>query len=108
MTLSEFALKMEAYNLREVDHIEKIHAQAFLNQSVQATTGGKKPKPVYDKFSKFYDTQKEIDKVRMKYEKDYKPKSNAVIERKQTDLINKADERFREFINRKGVNINNG
>lgn len=104
MTLSEFTLKVEAYNLREVDRMETVHVQAFLNQAVQATTGGKKPKPVYDKFSKFYDTKKEIDKVRMKFEKDYKPKSNAIIEKKQTDLINKADERFREFINRKGVN----
>lgn len=104
MTLSEFTLKVEAYNLREVDRMEKVHVQAFLNQAVQATTGGKKPKPVYDKFSKFYDTKKEIDKVRMKFEKDYKPKPNAIIEKKQTDLINKADERFREFINRKGVN----
>lgn len=104
MTLSEFTLKVEAYNLREVDRMEKVHVQAFLNQAVQATTGGKKPKPVYDRFSKFYDTQKEIDKVRTKFEKDYKQKSNAIIEKKQTDLINKADERFREFINRKGVN----
>lgn len=104
MTLSEFTLKMEAYRLREVDRMEKIHVQAFLNQAVQATTGGKKPKPVYDKFSKFYDTQKEIDKVRMKFEKDYKPKSKAIIERKQTDLVTKADKRFREFIKRKGVN----
>lgn len=101
MTLSEFTLKMEAYNLREVDRMEKIHVQAFLNQTVQATTGGKKPKPVYDKFSKFYDTQKEIDKVRMKFEKDYKPKSNAIIEKEQTDIVNK---RFRDFLQRKGVN----
>lgn len=44
------------------------HLQAFLNLSVKAEkkTGKGKSKYVYGKFKKFYDYEKEVDKVRKK------------------------------------------
>ena len=44
------------------------HLQAFLNFSVKAEkkAGKNKRKPVYSRFKKFYDYEKELEKVRAK------------------------------------------
>lgn len=72
MTLAEYHLRMEAYNLQQIKVQERLHLQAFLNQTVQATKGSKKhPKPYYEKFEQFFNVQKMIDEVRSAYEPDY-------------------------------------
>lgn len=51
-----------------VDENYHAHWQAFLNFAVQATrtVGKRKQKPVYSRFDKFFDYEKELEKVREK------------------------------------------
>lgn len=56
---------MHAVRLRQVDLDYRNHLQAFLNFSVQAKkpAGKGKSKPVYTRFRKFYDYEREIEKA---------------------------------------------
>ena len=64
ITIPEYVLLMEAVQLEQVDLDYRNHLQAYLNFAVKATKNGKKPKPVFDKFNKFFDYEKEVDKVK--------------------------------------------
>lgn len=57
---------MEAVRLREVDKDYRNHLQAFLNFAVKAEkkTGKNKSKPVYSKFKRFYDYEKEVERAK--------------------------------------------
>lgn len=59
---------MEAVRLKQVDLDYRNHLQAFLNFAVKAEkkTGKHKSKPVYSKFKRFYDYEKEIEKAKNK------------------------------------------
>lgn len=64
MTIYEYDIRMTAHNLAMVDKKMEIHLQAWVNQQVQATReSGKKSVPVFDRFDKFFDYQKELDLV---------------------------------------------
>lgn len=52
---------MKAVKLREVDHDYRNHLQAYLNFSAKARR--KSGKPVYRTFTKFYNYNRELDKV---------------------------------------------
>lgn len=56
---------MKAEELKQVDLDYQAHRQAYLNFTVKAErkAGKGKTKPVYTTFEKFYDYQKEIDRV---------------------------------------------
>lgn len=56
---------MQAVRLQQVDQDYRNHLQAFLNFAVKAEkkAGKNKSKPVYGKFKKFYDYEKEIEKA---------------------------------------------
>lgn len=64
--MPEYLLLMEAVRLNQVDIDYRNHLQAYLNFAVKAEkkTGKGKSKPVYDKFKKFYDYEKEIKKAK--------------------------------------------
>lgn len=64
LTIPEYKLLMDAVQLRRVDMDYRNHLQAWLTFSAQATK--KKGQPVYKKFKKFYDYEKEIDKATKK------------------------------------------
>lgn len=68
ITIPEYILLMEAVRLKQVDMDYRNHLQAFLNFSVKAEkkTGKNKRKPVYNRFKKFYDYEKELEKARKK------------------------------------------
>lgn len=68
LTIPEYTLLMEAVRLKHVDMDYRNHLQAFLNFSVKAEkkTGKNKSKPVYSRFKKFYDYEKELEKVQKK------------------------------------------
>lgn len=63
--MPEYALLMESVRLKNVDKDYRNHLQAFLNFAVKAErkVGKNKSKPVYTKFKRFYDYEKEIQKV---------------------------------------------
>ncbi len=68
LTIPEYALLMEAVQLKQIDMDYRNHLQAFLNFAVKAEkkAGKGKTKPVYSKFNRFYDYHKELDKVKKK------------------------------------------
>ena len=68
MTIPEYKLLMEAVQLKRVDRDYRNHLQAFLNFAVKAEkkTGKGKSRPVYTRFNRFYDYEKEIDKIKNK------------------------------------------
>ena len=72
MTLNEYLIRMEAFQLQTIKRNEEIAYQAWLNQQVQATTGSpKNPKPKFKEFRKFFDSEKMMDEVRSSFEIDY-------------------------------------
>lgn len=72
MTIVEYRLRMEAYQLKQVDRQESLALQAWFNQSVQATTGSKKnPQPKFKLFEQFFDKKAEVDQIRAQYEENY-------------------------------------
>lgn len=76
MTLKEYYLRLEAYQLKQVKEQEMLALGAWFNQGVQATTGSSKnPKPKYKTFKDFFDTQEAIDSVRSKFEQEFTSKS---------------------------------
>lgn len=64
LTIPEYTLLMEAVRLRQVDMDYRNHLQAWLTFAAKATK--KSGKPVYKKFDKFYDYEKEIKKIKRK------------------------------------------
>lgn len=76
MTVSEYWMRLEAYNLQMVEKRQALHMQAFLNQLVQATEDKKGTKPMFKTFNDFFHREEEINQVRSTFERDYKPKSD--------------------------------
>lgn len=65
LTWPEYSLLMEAERLKQIDMDYRNHLQAYLNFAVKAKKkSGKKTKPVYTKFKKFYDYEAEIEKAK--------------------------------------------
>lgn len=64
LTIPEYELLMEAVRLKQVDLDYRNHLQAFLNFAVKAEKkSGKKSKPVYSKFKRFYNYEEELEKA---------------------------------------------
>lgn len=71
LTIPEYNLLMEAVRLKEVDKDYRNHLQAFLNFAVKAEKkiGKGTTRPVYQRFRKFYDYEKEVEKVKNRKKK---------------------------------------
>lgn len=65
MTIPEYEMRMEAFRLQMVDRDYYIHRQAYLDFAVQAErpVGKGRTKPVYNRFDKFFDYEKELKRV---------------------------------------------
>lgn len=57
---------MKAERLKQVDQDYRSHLQAFLNFQVKATrkAGKGKERPVYSTFKRFYNYEKEVERVK--------------------------------------------
>ena len=67
LTIPEYNLLIKAVQLKQVDIDYRNHLQAFLNFAVKAEKkSGKKSRPVYNKFKKFYDYESELSKIMKK------------------------------------------
>ena len=66
LTIPEYNLLMEGVRLKQVDQDYRNHLQAFLNFAVKAEkkVGKNKSVPVFRKFKKFYDYEKELQKAK--------------------------------------------
>lgn len=71
LTIAEYELLMKAAELREADIDYRLHMQAFLNVQAGAKkkAGKNKERLVYNRFDKFYDRKKEIDRIMQPKEK---------------------------------------
>ncbi|WP_057769960.1 hypothetical protein [Lactobacillus selangorensis] len=96
MTVVEYTLRIEAYQLQQSTMRENLALQAWFNQSVQATTGRKKPKPKFRTFSEFYDRQAYDDEIRSAFESDYVTSHISTTNKKEheAEIFQK---RIREF-----------
>lgn len=65
LTIAEYELLMKAAELREADLDYRLHMQAFLNVQAGAKkkAGKNKERLVYNRFDKFYDRKKEVDRI---------------------------------------------
>lgn len=65
LTIPEYNLLMKAVELRRVDEEYKLHLQAFLNFKAKAKkkAGKNKLQPVYSNFKKFFDYEREVNRV---------------------------------------------
>ncbi|MEG1497573.1 MAG: hypothetical protein RR385_09405 [Clostridiales bacterium] len=65
LTIPEYELLIKAVQLKQIDMDYRLHMSAYLNFVVKAEkkAGKNKTVPVYKHFKKFYDYEKEIEKV---------------------------------------------
>lgn len=71
LTIPEYELLMEGVRLKQIDKDYRNHLQAFLNFVVKSEKRvGKKSRPVYNTFKKFYDYEKEVKKATEPIEKE--------------------------------------
>ncbi len=98
MTLNEYLIRMEAFQLQTIKRNEELAYQAWLNQQVQATTGSpKNPKPKFKEFRKFFDSEKMIDEVRSSFELDYITTSNKAKLRTNENVFVQRLKEFKEL-----------
>lgn len=92
MTLREYSLRWEAYQLRKLSEEEAIASLAWANQTVQATTGGKHPKPKFKHFEAFFDREAAEAKIRQQYGDTY-----ALPKSKKEDAAKLFLQRYEEY-----------
>ena len=98
MTLNEYLIRMEAFQLQTIKRNEELAYQAWLNQQVQATTGSpKNPKPKFKEFRKFFNSEKMIDEVRSSFELDYITTSNKAKLRTNENVFAQRLKEFKEL-----------
>ena len=98
MTLREYQLRLEAYQIHRINEREDLASLAWQIQSVQATKGSSKhPKPAFEKFRDFFDTQRYIDQVRSDFETDYKPHSHTTRVIDRAKIFNQRLEEFKKL-----------
>lgn len=83
MTRAEYKLRMEAYALQQEDKQRLIHEQAWANEVVKSTKGeGDNVRSAYSRFSDFYDSEKERNRIRSIFEPDFKPDETPAVRKK--------------------------
>ncbi|WP_206193300.1 MULTISPECIES: hypothetical protein [Virgibacillus] len=64
LTLGEYALRIRAFRLQQVDKEYKMYKQAWINHQVTLTKEqGKKQVPIYKRFKDFFDYEKHLKEV---------------------------------------------
>lgn len=101
MTLREYYLRMEAWQLAELHKQSEMLTQAWLNQTVQATEGkGNHIRQKYTKPEQILDVAYQTDQIRKQFEPTYRV-STATSTRNQKerayDTFNKNIEMYRKL-----------
>lgn len=111
MTLSEYFLRLEAYQIKKVDMQENMAMQAWQNQAVQATTGSSKhPRPKYKNFEDFFNTIAAENKVHRYFNQDYVAPVESEQERQlsEQELIFKRYEKLQKIREKQRKNKKGG
>ena len=84
MTIPEYALLMEAAELRGIDRDYRNHLQAWLNFVVRSEkrSGKNKTKPVYNKFEKFFNYENALKRTK-KQAKSKLPNMDKFLKKKE-------------------------
>ena len=93
MTLAEYYLRLEAHQLARLERREDLATQAWFNQSVQATTKGKHPNPVFKKFDQVFDRHAQEEEIRKQFADTYTPLHNPTKREQGAIFL----QRYREF-----------
>lgn len=101
MTLAEYELRMESYELKNVNKRLDMATQAFFNANVQAVDND--GKPIYKNFDDFYDYVSAINDVRSKYEPNYEP-IKKTKKKSKTDVLIDRIKTYKKKHPKKGAN----
>lgn len=104
ITLAEYQLRLEAYELRAIRKREDQAYQAWYNYAVQATTGGKNPKWKYasvQRFLKDVGITKSLSAINAQY-----GRSNDGDKENTTKLFQKRYKEFQELKKRRLIDMN--
>lgn len=105
ITIAEYDLRLEAFQLRKLDSMNRDKMLAWDMQQVKATTKGKKPKPIYKSFDEFFDHDKLTRELRIRYEANFSDEQLSA-KRSQIEFGREAEARAAEYrrLNQKGGN----
>lgn len=95
MTLAEYELRMESYELKIVNKRLDMATQAFFNTNVQAVDND--GKPIYKRFNDFFDYISAINDVRSKYESNYVPIKQTKKKSKVDVFVNRIKEYQKKY-----------
>lgn len=97
MTLKEYQLRLQAYEMKKATQRQDIAFQSWMNQQVKATKGsGKNTKPYYKSFKELYDLESEIESIQERYDPTFKSTQS-----KKQSVEQTINARIKEFYRRK-------
>lgn len=102
MTIAEYELRMEAYNLRQVEKQYNAATLAWMNRNAQAFD--KDGDAVFTEFNEFFDRDEAVDKVRSNFEPNYQPKIKVKKKQNRQDILLKRIREYQKLHPRKGAN----
>lgn len=102
MTIAEYELRMEAYNLQQVEKQYNAATLAWMNRNAQAFD--EDGNAVFTDFNDFFDRDEAIDKVKSNFESDYQPKTKVTKKQSRQDILLKRIREYQRLHPRKGDN----
>ncbi len=103
MTIAEYELRMEAYNLQRVEQQYDAATLAWMSRNAQAFD--KDGNAVFKDFNEFFDRQNAIDQVRSSFEPNYQPETKNKKKRaSKQDIMLKRIKEYQKLHPRKGAN----
>lgn len=102
MTIAEYELRMEAYNLQQVEKQYNAATLAWMNRNAQAFD--EDGNAVFTDFNDFFDRDEAIDKVKSNFESDYQPKTKVTKKQNRQDILLKRIREYQKLHPRKGDN----
>ena len=102
MTIAEYELRMEAYNLQQVEKQYDSATQAWMNRNAQAFD--KDGNAIFTDFNDFFDIDEAIDQVKSNFESDYQPTAVKSKKQNKQDILLKRIREYQKLHPRKGDN----
>lgn len=101
MTIVEYELRMEAYNLQQVEKQYDAATLAWMNRNAQAFDAD--GNAVFTEFNDFFNRDEAIDKVRSNFEPNYQPKIKVKKKQNRQDILLKRIREYQRLHPRKGA-----
>lgn len=103
MTIAEYELRMEAYNLQRVEQQYDAATLAWMSRNAQAFD--KDGNAVFKDFNEFFDRQDAIDQVRSSFEPNYQPiKHKSKNKQNRQNILLTRIREYQRLHPRKGAN----